>query len=93
MREYKAVDWHRVTGRGDVANVLNDEEYENGKSHLIGEKVLIDGQVYTVAGVEAFALRIIPKGSPIGLLVREPRSISDAEITSSTNSPSSSRTP
>lgn len=74
MRHFTAEAWYKVAGRGDVASVRNDEEYENGKGHLVGEKVLIDGQVYTVKGVEAYCLMTIRRGSPIGLLVAERRS-------------------
>lgn len=79
MREFKALDWYHLKGRGDVACVLNDEDFENdGRHHMIDEKVLIDGHVYTVKGVETFAILHIRKGSSIGLLLAEPRRTDDA---------------
>jgi hypothetical protein len=71
MREFKAENWWRAIGRGDVASVINDEDFEKDECHLFGEKVLIDGHVYTVKGVEAHCLQTIRKGSPISLLVAE----------------------
>lgn len=73
MREFTSEGWWYLKDRGDVASVLNDEEYENGKGHLVGETVKIDGFVYTVKGVEAYAKPIIRKGERINLLVAEPR--------------------
>ena len=81
VREFKADDWWHIKGRGDVASVRNDEEYENGCRHLIGEKVSIDGHVYTVKGVEAPCIQTIRKGVVIGLLVHEPRALyTDEEL-------------
>ena len=78
------MDWFHIAGRGDVASVSNDEDYENDRGYLVGEQVLIDGVIYTVKGVEAWALRIIVKGAPIGLLVKEPRQISTDDASAST---------
>lgn len=69
MRSYHANDWFDIKGRGRVAEVRNDEEFQRDKGHLIGEVVEIDGKQYKVLGVESYALATIRKGSPIGLLV------------------------
>jgi len=68
MREFHAVEWWELRGRGWVANVdgvagLNPRE-------LTGQTVQIDGKAYTVIGVETFALldRGVV-GKPFGLLV------------------------
>ena len=69
MREFHVLDWYHVTGRGDVAYVLNDEEYENGRGHMIGETVLLDGKEYVVKGIEYHCVLTVPKGVNIGLHV------------------------
>ena len=69
MRQFKAEDWYDIKGRGRVASVLNDEEYERDTRHLFGEVVSIDGQTYRVLGVESYAIQTIRKGMPIGLWV------------------------
>lgn len=75
MREFHVEEWFHIKGRGDVAAVRNDEEFERDTGHLIGEKVMLDGVVYTVKGVESHAITPIRKGAPIALLIAEPRRI------------------
>lgn len=70
------MDWFHLKGRGDIACVLNDQDFDNdGSFHMVGEKVLIDGHVYTVKGVETWCILHIGKGQPIGLLLAEPREV------------------
>jgi hypothetical protein len=73
VRSYTATGWFHIKGRGDVAAVVNDEEFQRDTQHLIGERVMIDGNVYTVVGVETFCLEWIREGAPISLLVKEGR--------------------
>lgn len=70
MRKFTAEGWFDITGRGRVASVRNDEDFDRDTKHLIGERVEIDGAVYEVLGVESYALQTIRKGMPIGLLVK-----------------------
>jgi len=72
VRSYSAIDWYEIKGRGKVASVINDQEFERDTRHLWGEEVLIDGLPYIVRGVESYALQTIRVGAPIGLLV-EPK--------------------
>ena len=72
MRSFHAEDWYRIAGRGDVATVINDEDFENGTGHMQGERVFIDGALYVVKGICCWATFRIPKGAPIGLLVAPP---------------------
>lgn len=57
---FKARDWYKISGRGDVAVV----ECEVEQRPKIGDIAVIDGKEYTVRGVE-----IMGNKKPIGLLV------------------------
>lgn len=77
MREFHVEHWFHIKDLGDVAEVRNDEEFERDRGHMMGEKVSLDGVVYTIKGIESYCITPIPKGSPIGLLIAEPRDTSN----------------
>lgn len=66
--EYKSLDTYELKGRGKIFIVENDKDRDTSNNDLIGSKVIIDGQQYTVKGVESFTLQKINKGQKIGLL-------------------------
>lgn len=68
MIEYKSLGKYHITGRGDAFSVEAPFDFED-RSVLYGP-AKIDGTVYEVIGVEAYAMVKIRKGSPIGLLVK-----------------------
>lgn len=68
---FTSEDWYTVKGRGRVAAVESPVDFENGKSPFLGKIVIIDGTYFKVIGVESYAIHIIRKGTPIGLMVEE----------------------
>jgi hypothetical protein len=72
MIEFTGGEWWRIAGRGNVYACKMPETIE-GSLHL--KEVKIEGHVYTVTGVEMFAIndRTLHKGRSVGLLVRGPR--------------------
>lgn len=70
--EFKSLGWHRVKGRGWLASVESDKEYDRSHPEIIGERVLIDGEEFLVKAVERFMpLPPIYPGERIGLLVEK----------------------
>lgn len=69
MRNFKSLSSYNLARRGKVYIVENDEDFENGKSQLLGTTVVIDGVTHKVIGIESHAIPTIWKGSKIGLLV------------------------
>jgi len=70
MISFASTEWHHIKSRGWVAMTVCDRERPRDNTGLTGKAVLIDGEKYTVRGVE----RRLPewpiaKGEPIGLLV------------------------
>jgi hypothetical protein len=60
--EFKSIDKHHITGRGEVIIV----KLQSDKS-IVGETVIIDGEEYKVRGIEA--LGYLKAGKNVGLLV------------------------
>jgi hypothetical protein len=60
-----------VHARGVLYFVENDRarHCDTGWADIVGQDVLIDGVARRVIGVERNMVLIVPKGSPIGLLV------------------------
>jgi hypothetical protein len=60
-----------VDRRGTLYFVENDRERhcDTGWGDIVGHDVLIDGIPRRVIGVERNMVLVVPKGSPIGLLV------------------------
>lgn len=60
MIELKSDEWIRIKGRGFVAMIeeLPEEFYEKyfDPNQLIGEKVKINGETFTVAATETYAI-------------------------------------
>jgi len=78
MLRLKASEWGLVKGRGVIASIPNlpDEFYEKywNPTQLTNKQVEIDGTVYTVTGVETFAIprsKERPYRGACGLLVIE----------------------
>jgi len=71
LPQFSAEDWHTIKGRGRVATVRWPSQGLR-KRDVNGRRVVIDGTIYTVNGIEAFA---IPEPEcfkhPVGLLVSE----------------------
>lgn len=61
---------HRPIRGGTIYFVKNDRDCETF-DHLIGQRVLLDGQIVTVAGVDTSEAvhKLIPRGQRIGLFV------------------------
>lgn len=72
MLKFHAEDWFEIAGRGRVASVRNPQRYDREACPYIGQVVEIDGERFTVLGVESFAISPIREGAPIGLLVGPP---------------------
>lgn len=68
MREYQSKYEYKINGKTCYA-VTNDERFKKDSDHLIGERVLIDGNQYVVKAVEAHCLESIREGAEIGLMV------------------------
>jgi hypothetical protein len=66
---FTALDWFNIKDRGDCACVKLDRDTRDF-AHLVGQSVLIDGELFTCLGVERRA-HIAPwkAGEPIALLV------------------------
>lgn len=64
--------WYRVKGRGWLTQVPLDRDVHDEKfEHLVGKRVLIDGELFECAGVERFAhMPPFLAGEMIGLLVK-----------------------
>ena len=69
MGKFIAIEWYYNKNIGTVAVVKNNETVHRKDHHLLNEIVLIDGEEYTIIGVESYLRPIIFKGEKIGLLV------------------------
>lgn len=70
MNDFQALEWWELRGRGWVANIAGIDGFN--PRPLVGQQVRIDGEGYTVLGVETFALLDHGvAGLPFGLLVGE----------------------
>lgn len=71
MTEYKSLDQLQIKGRGIVYIVEYKGEtiYKSKGNSLIGSKVKIDTDEFTIKGVESYAIETISDGQKIGLLV------------------------
>ncbi len=72
MRSFAVVDWFHITGRGWVATTHSDRSCDRFQfdADLLGTDVLLDGNQYTVRGVEQRRPGTpIGVGEPIGLLI------------------------
>lgn len=71
MTEYKSLDQFELKGRGIVYCVEYKGEtiYKSKVNTLVGSKVKIDGNEFTIKGVESYAIETISDGQKIGLLV------------------------
>ena len=71
--EFHAEDTFQIAGRGTVHVVRCPGDCPREKlADMIGREATIDGTVYTVRGIERFAVPLIRAGMPIGLMV-EPK--------------------
>lgn len=66
---FAGAEWYHLKDRGDVASVTLNRNCERNRLLETFRRVVIDGQEYTVLGVESWALSTIRKGQKIGLLV------------------------
>jgi hypothetical protein len=66
---FTALDWFHLNGRGDVAVVTLDRDCQRSEMLTLFARVRIDGNEYTVKGIESFAVEQQRKGWTIGLLV------------------------
>ena len=68
MREFAAMDWFTITGRGDIATteVPLDESLPE-----LGTDIRIDGIVYRLTGIETHPAW--GRTKPVGLLIRGKR--------------------
>lgn len=70
MLEFENAEKFDVAGRGTIFAVKNPVAC-TGFSHLLGQTVKINGELWTVRGVESFATAHKSVGTPIGLLVKK----------------------
>lgn len=73
MTEFHALDWFEVKGRGSVAVIEKLPEGEYDPDLYKGKQVIIDGDEYTILGVETFAIprsESMPYRHSFGLLVK-----------------------
>lgn len=73
VEEFPVRDWFTVTGRG-LAATIDMPEGEWDPRALSGRRVMLDGKVYSVRGVEMHMIPVSPERpykGPIGLLVKE----------------------
>ena len=71
MEKFTSIDSYIIPNRGTVLVVINDQDRLKDNSGLLNKLVEIDSQFYLVRGVEYFAVKTIPKGKPMGLLVED----------------------
>ena len=74
-RSFSADDWVYIPGRGWAAITQCPEYWDKNlppNGWGLGDEVLIDGRLYTVRGIESYAMPSLSKGTPIGLLVGDP---------------------
>ena len=71
MIEYKSLDQFEIKGRGIVYIVEYKGEtiYKSKNNPLMGSKVKINDNEFTIKGVESYAIETISDGQKIGLLV------------------------
>ena len=70
MLTFENAERWEIAGRGTVFGVKNPTACD-GFSHMLGQKVKINGELWVVRGVESFALAHTRAGTPIGLLVKK----------------------
>ncbi len=70
MLEYQSISSHTIIGRGQVFVVINDKDRNSENTGLIGETVKIDGESYSIRGVEYQGYKGLRKGAQIALVVR-----------------------
>lgn len=69
MTTFAALTHYDLRGKGTVYVVCNPHDCQDF-SHLLGQRVEVDGAAFTVAAVESFAHGAPwAKGEPIGLLM------------------------
>lgn len=71
MEQFTSEDKFEIAGRGTAYAVRLPETMDNEKigERYIGKQVMIDGKVFTVKGVEAWAIPTLRAGAPISFLV------------------------
>lgn len=80
VRNFPALDWATLPGRGDLAVIPALPEWDelSDPRLLRGQRVMIDSKEYDVIGVETFAVPVGTKDHPyrreFGLLVEGRRS-------------------
>lgn len=73
LPSFTSLEWSTLPGRGDVAVVVLDRNYQRSQMLKDLAKVLIDGLEYEVIGIESFAIESQRKGLKVGLLVEKRR--------------------
>lgn len=74
MLEFTGKDWYRVKGRGFCIAVNEQPDGMWNPSDLVGEIVKINGEMFTIKGVEKFLIGISPENPyrlQFSLMVRE----------------------
>lgn len=71
---FTALDWFKVTGRGDAVVIELDRDYRRSDILESLKRVEIDGKTYDVSGFEADGLDLQKKGTKIALLIADAHS-------------------